>query len=146
MTKVRDVMTPNPAICEATATLQEVARKMQEVDTGFVPIVENRKVIGVVTDRDLAVRALTKGVDPTKTAVREFITPSHESVSPDASLEEAAEQMQHWHIRRVIVLEGDYPVGVVSLGDLAERHPEKGKEVLTEVSKSPKTLGDKQQG
>src|SRR4051794_39897147 len=98
MTTVRDVMTPNPPICGGGAPLQAVALKMQQEDSGFVPIMENRQLIGVVTDRDLALRAMTKGVDPTTAPVRDFITPAHESVSPDASIEDAAERMEKWHI------------------------------------------------
>jgi CBS domain-containing protein len=140
MTRVRDVMTPNPTFVHPEATLATVARKMREADTGFMPIVDGTELCGVITDRDIVVRAIAQGADPTITIARDFCTKDVATVSPDADLAEAVASMEASQIRRLIVWEGRRLVGVVSLGDLAETVPTDAEEVLVEVSKSDKTL------
>ena len=140
MTTVRDVMTANPCTCSAHATLQEVARKMLDEDVGFIPLMDKGRIAGVITDRDLAVRATAKGVDPRKARAIAFGTERAETAAADADVDEAIRLMEHWQIRRLLVVEGERPLGVVSLGDLAEATPRQAEEVLVEVSKSPRTL------
>lgn len=137
---VRDVMTANLLTCTLDATLQEVAQRMIEADSGIIPLIDQGRPVAVITDRDIAVRAVAKGVDVKTAKAREFSTPAAEHIAPDASVEEACEQMEHWHIRRLLVVENDRLVGIVSLGDLAETVREHADHVLVEVSKSPKTL------
>lgn len=140
MTKVRDAMTPNPVACANDATLQEVAQKMLDEDTGFIPLVEDGCICGVITDRDIVLRATAKGIDPTKAMAVEYASCGIECVGADASIEEAVQHMENRKIRRLLVVEGNRPIGVVSLGDLAEVAPKQAEDVLVEVSKSQKTL------
>ncbi len=140
MTRICDVMTPNPITCGSDATLQEIAQKMLDEDTGFIPLVENGCVCGVITDRDIAVRATAQGVDPTTTKAIDFATCGVICVLLSADVDEAIKVMERAKIRRLLVVDGNRPVGVVSLGDLAECTPKQAEEVLVEVSRSPRTL------
>jgi CBS domain-containing protein len=139
---VRDVMTQNPVSCPSDATIQELAHKMQREDVGFIPIVDNNRLLGVVTDRDIVVRALARGARATD-AIRDYISPNPDCVRPDMDVKEACQHMQRLQIRRLPVLENNRLVGIVSLGDLAETTEHSAEEVLVEVSKSPKTMAHK---
>lgn len=140
MTKIREVMTSNLVSCNADATLQEVAQKMLDEDTGFMPLVDDDRIIGVITDRDIVVRATATGLDPKTTKAGEYGTGGAACVQADTPVEEAIKVMENLKVRRLLVIEGERPIGVVSLGDLAECTPQQAEEVLVEVSKSPKTL------
>lgn len=141
--KVRDVMTSNPVSCNADATLQDVARKMDEIDSGIIPIVENGQLKGVITDRDIAIRAVADGANPSSGKAITYATQDVKSVSPDMDLEDAAEIMEESMIRRLVVVENGKLVGMVSLGDVAECDADEAEDVLIEVSKSEKTLAHK---
>ena len=141
--KVRDVMTSNPVSCNAEATLQDVARKMDEIDSGIIPIVENGQIKGVITDRDIAIRAVADGANPGSGKAITYATQDVKSVSPDMDLEDAAEIMEESMIRRLVVVENGKLVGMVSLGDVAECDADEAEDVLIEVSKSEKTLAHK---
>lgn len=142
MRTIRDVMTPNPVCCPADATIQVVAEKMRLEDTGFIPLVDTKtgKLCGVITDRDLAVRAVYDGADPFRATARDYCSENLATIAPDAKVEDAIHVMEDRHVRRLIVMVDGRPVGVVSLGDLAETAPKLAEEVLVEISKSPKTL------
>jgi CBS domain-containing protein len=116
---IRDVMTPNPRTVSPQDPVQNAARIMKEEDTGVVPVVDNGRPIGVVTDRDLVVRGIAEGNFQADRPVREFATSSLISVTPDTSTREAAELMSEHQVRRLPVVENDRLVGIVSLGDLA---------------------------
>jgi CBS domain-containing protein len=114
---VRDVMTPNPRSVSPNDSIQRAASIMKEVDTGFVPVVENGKPVGVVTDRDIVVRAVAAGScdkPVSEIATRELVT-----VSPDTSTRDATRLMGERQVRRLPVVENDRLVGIVSLGDIA---------------------------
>ena len=117
--QVSQIMTPDPDTAQPQDTLQAVAARMSSGDYGSMPVVENGRLVGVVTDRDIAVRAVGQGLGP-ETAVRKVMTPDPVCVAPDSELEEAAEIMQEEQIRRLFVTdEGDRLVGVIALGDVA---------------------------
>jgi CBS domain-containing protein len=116
---VRDVMTENPKTVEASATLEDAAKIMAGEDIGNVLVVENGEVQGIVTDRDIVVRAIAKGKDPGDTSVREVASTDLEQLSPDDSVEDAIRKMEQADVRRLPVVENGKPVGIVSLGDLA---------------------------
>ena len=116
--KIRDVMTPNPRTVSSNDTIQAAARIMQEQDTGAVPVVDNGRVLAVVTDRDIVVRVVAEGgslLGP----VGPIATKSLICVTPDMSTSEAGELMSEHQIRRLPVVENDRLVGIVSIGDLA---------------------------
>jgi CBS domain-containing protein len=122
--KVRDIMTESPACCSPDQTAREAARLMAQNDCGAIPVVEetSRRVVGVVTDRDLALRVLAEGRGP-DTPVREAMTPDPACCTPEADLRELERLMAERQVRRVPIVEGGRCVGVVAQADLA-RHPE----------------------
>jgi CBS domain-containing protein len=117
--KVRDMMTAKLVTCSSDDTLAATAKKMQDNDIGCCPVVERDKLIGLVTDRDMAVRAIAKGMDSNSTMVSEVMSTSLIMGEPDMSAEDACELMAEHQIRRLPVVEGNRLVGMVSLADLA---------------------------
>lgn len=132
---IRDVMTPNPRCVPANAPLSEVARVMRDEDTGAVPIVEGERPVGIITDRDIVVRAVADG--NIQRVALDLASSKLVTISPDTSTREAADLMAKHQIRRLPVVERDRLVGIVSLGDLAVREgkDERVGETLEEISK-----------
>ncbi|MDP9069940.1 MAG: CBS domain-containing protein [Actinomycetota bacterium] len=122
---VRDVMTVDPVSLPADASVIDAARTMKERDIGDVIVVEDGRICGVVTDRDLAVRALAEERDPVGTRIGEICSRDLATVAPDDDLTAAGDLMRDRAVRRIPVVEDGKPVGIVSLGDLAvERDPD----------------------
>jgi CBS domain-containing protein len=122
---VSDVMTTGPVSVTAGSTLSDVARKMREHDIGAVVVEDGGSLRGLVTGRDIVVRGIAAGLDPTTTAVAEVCSAELVTVEPDDPIEAAVSSMREHSLRRLLVVEGDRVVGIVSLGDLAiERDPE----------------------
>ena len=115
---VRDVMTTNPRCVSPNDSIQIAARIMKEEDTGVVPIVENGRPVGVITDRDIVIRAVADGSQANQ-PVREIASGDLVCATPDMSTREATRIMSERQIRRLPVVEGDRLVGIVSLGDIA---------------------------
>ena len=114
---IRDVMTSNPRTVSPEDTIQNAARIMRDEDTGVVPVVDNGRAVGVVTDRDIVVRAVADG--QLNRAVRDIVSGDVITASPDMSTKEAAELMSEHQVRRLPVVENERLVGIVSIGDLA---------------------------
>lgn len=117
---IQDAMTSNPTTIDASATVQEAARTMKSENVGSLPIVEDDRLIGVVTDRDLAIRVLAdgKGAD---TTVGEIASKDIVTVDPEQTLEEAARLMAEHQIRRLPVCEEDGKlVGILAQADVAQ--------------------------
>jgi len=136
---IRDVMTSNPRTVAPGDSLQAAARIMRDEDTGVVPIVENGKVVGLITDRDIVIRSVADGGASSK-AVREIASGNVVSVSPDTSTKEAERLMGEHQIRRLPVVENDRLVGIVSLGDIAVKEGRDGRtgETLENISEGVK--------
>jgi CBS domain-containing protein len=117
--KVSEVMSTDPVRLAPTATLSEAARKMADYDIGDVLVVQDQRLHGVVTDRDIVIRALAEGLDPNLSAVGQICSPSPVCVAPADPITHAVELMRDKALRRLPVCEGDRLVGIVSLGDLA---------------------------
>jgi CBS domain-containing protein len=115
---VRDVMTSEPKSVDADATVKDAAELMANENIGNVLVVENGEVQGILTDRDIVLRVIAKG-EGGDASVREAATSGVESLSPDASLDDAIKKMEQADVRRLPVVEDGKPVGIVSLGDLA---------------------------
>jgi CBS domain-containing protein len=129
--KVRDVMTRDPVTVAPHDTLSNAARQMRDADVGVLIVVEGNRY-GVITDRDIVVRAVADEKDPASTRLSEVITNDVVAVSPEDDQEVAVELMRTHAVRRLPVLDGETLVGVVSLGDLAvERDSDS---VLAEIS------------
>jgi len=103
----------------STATLAEVAGLMRDRDVGDVVVNDGEELIGIVTDRDIVVRCIAEGVDPTEATVVAACTEDLVSVGPDATVEDAARIMREHAVRRLPVVEDGRAVGIVSIGDLA---------------------------
>jgi len=122
--KITDVMTPIPQCCTPDDSIIEVARVMEQHDVGVVPIIESqdtRRVVGVITDRDIVLRVVAQGRDPNEiVSVRDFMTNDLVSVRPEADILHAEECMKEHQIRRVLVVdENGCLVGIVTMADLA---------------------------
>jgi CBS domain-containing protein len=116
---IRDVMTPNPRTVTPDDSIQRAARIMRDEDTGAVPVVDNGRTVGMLTDRDIVVRAVADGGSQLDRPVRDILTSAMVTATPEMSTREAAELMSEHQIRRLPVLEGERLVGIVSLGDIA---------------------------
>ena len=135
--KLSSIMTGGIETIAPQATLAEAARKMASQDIGSLPVcAERQRVVGIITDRDITVRAVARGMDPNRTRVEEVMTRDVLSCSSDADVEDACALMEKRQVRRLLVTaEDDSPVGIVSLGDIALclRESQSG-EVLRKVS------------
>jgi CBS domain-containing protein len=116
---VREVMTRHAATVGADETLESAARKMKELGIGALPVLDQGQLAGIVTDRDLAVRAIASGADPRRMHVREAMTAQVIACREDDEVEEAARKMEERAVRRIMVLdrEGDLS-GMLSVEDL----------------------------
>jgi Predicted signal-transduction protein containing cAMP-binding and CBS domains len=147
--KVRDLMTEKPKLARVTMVtmLPEVAKKMKEADTGIIPVVDEQnqdKLIGLITDRDIAVRAVAEGIDLAKAKVVDFMSKELNCISPDTDASEAGRLMSQKQVHRLCVVENDKLVGILSLGDLVEADRLAGGKALEGIShgaKSEKKMG-----
>ena len=130
--KLREVMTPNPVTLPVKATIIDAARQMKEEDIGDVVILDGDRACGILTDRDIVVRAIAEGLDPNSTSLSDICTKDLVSLTPDDTVAAAVELMRDKAIRRLVVLEGTSPVGVVSIGDLAIESD--GESALADIS------------
>ena len=117
--RVSEAMTPDVRIAAPSQSIQEAAKMMAEIDAGVLPVGENDRLVGMITDRDIAVRAVAKGLDP-KTKVREVMSDEVLYCFDDEDLDDVAHNMADIKVRRLPVLNRDKRlVGIVSLGDIA---------------------------
>jgi CBS domain-containing protein len=132
---IRDVMTPNPRTLDSTATAEAAAGLMRDEDVGAVIVVEDDRVLGVVTDRDLVVRVMAAGKNPSRVKQADICSSDVVTVSPDDSIDTAVRLMRDRALRRLPVVENGRAVGIVSIGDLAQaRDPDSA---LADVSAAP---------
>jgi CBS domain-containing protein len=133
--RVRDMMSTHVVCCAADTPLREVARRMRDEDIGDVVVTDGDQLRGIVTDRDIVVRCLAEHANLSKATIADCISPDVVTVTPDASTKDAARMMAARSIRRLPVVEGGRPIGIVSLGDLAMgRDPESA---LAGISAAP---------
>jgi CBS domain-containing protein len=118
--KVSDVMTRDVELVSPDDTTQTAARIMKDIGAGALPLGENDRLVGMITDRDIAVRAVAEGMAPDRTKARDVMTPEVRYVFEDEDVAGVAGKMGEWQVRRLPVLNRDKRlVGIVSLGDLA---------------------------
>lgn len=133
---VTDLMTTDLAICSRNTPLPDAARTMRDQAIGDVLVRDDDgRLCGIVTDRDLVVRALADGGDPSSKTLGEVCSGSVHTVKTDAEIGDVIALMERESLRRVPVVDGDRPVGIVSLGDLAERLD--GNSALGKISAAP---------
>ncbi|NNV05233.1 CBS domain-containing protein [Geobacillus sp. C56-T2] len=135
MQTVRDIMSTDVQYCTPLDNMYEAAVKMRDFDIGAIPIVDDGRLVGMITDRDLVVRGIAEK-HPGSTAVTEVMSRDITAVSPDDSVQAAADLMAHHQIRRLPVVENGRLVGMVSLGDLAVNRysDERAGRALSEIS------------
>jgi len=119
--QVKDIMTSHAECTSPTTTLQEVAQRMRDLDVGPLPVCgDDDRLAGMITDRDITVRAVADGLDPSTALVRDVMTPNIIFCYEDQDVSDAAHMMEQNQIRRLVVLNRDKRmVGILSLGDLA---------------------------
>ncbi|MEV0181727.1 CBS domain-containing protein [Streptomyces sp. NPDC050625] len=122
--KVREIMTTDLVTVDPLTSVINVAQLMRRDDVGDVLVVDEGRLVGVVTDRDLVVRVMAEGGNVGNHTVASACSKDMVTVAPDDDVDQVIGLMREWAVRRVPVVEGDRPVGIVSLGDLAiERDP-----------------------
>jgi CBS domain-containing protein len=137
--RVGDVMTANPQCVSERDSLIDAARIMKNQDTGVVPVVDGKKVIGLITDRDIVVRAIADGKDLSNVRVNDVMSRQVRSVKEDTSVDEVLNLMTTAEIRRVpVVNQSDEIVGIVSIGDLARTNrDDKVGQAVEKISEAP---------
>jgi CBS domain-containing protein len=141
--KTSDIMSNNPHCCLATDTAQQVAKTMCDRNVGLLPVVkdhESRKLIGVITDRDLCCSVVAQGLDPRNTKIQKFVTADPLSCTEDDNIDSCERLMQEHQVRRIPIVDRDNRViGIVSQGDLAlHEPPDRLSKTLAEISKHTK--------
>jgi CBS domain-containing protein len=132
---IRDVMTPDPVCVDPHDSAADAARRMREVDSGAILVTEDGRLKGLLTDRDIVVRAVADGRDPAQVEVGEICSADVQALAPDDDVERAVQLMRERHVRRLPVVEGERPVGIVSIGDLALARQERS--ALADISGAP---------
>jgi CBS domain-containing protein len=134
---IKQLMTAGVEVVAPDDPIRVAARKMADGDVGFIPVCDGKKLVGVITDRDIAVRAVAAGKDA-DTAVRDVMTDEVVYCFEDDAVERVARLMKQREIRRVLVVDKSKRlVGVVALGDLADAQPGESADVLQSVSEAP---------
>ena len=134
---IQSIMTPNPTCCRPNQSLREVATLMADNDCGQIPVVDEQgRPLGVITDRDIAVRAVAKGADVSTATASDFMTSPATTVTEDSSLDQVAKRMEDQQIRRVIVVDGRGAIsGIVAQADIARAGGDnRTAEVVKQVS------------
>jgi CBS domain-containing protein len=132
---IREVMTPNPVTIPADIATVDAARLMRDRDIGDIIVMSENSVMGIVTDRDIAIRVVANQREPSKTTVGDICSKELHSIEYTATVEDAIQMMREKAIRRIPVMDDGCPVGIVSIGDLAiERDRESA---LADISAAP---------
>jgi len=134
---IRDVMTSNPCTIDADKDIVYAAKMLKDEDVGVAPIVEGDQLIGVLTDRDIAIKVVAEGKDPQTTKAREIASKDIVTIDPQQSLDEALRLMAQHQVRRLPVVEEDGKVvGIVAQADIAlESDDAKTGELVEQISK-----------
>lgn len=135
--KIREVMTSNPRTVDPTTSIIDAARMMRDEDVGPIPIVDNNQCAGILTDRDIVLRVVAAGKDPSTTTVGDVASRDVITIDPDQTLEEGARLMAQHQVRRLPVCEEDGQlVGIIAQADLALTASERTTgEVVEEISR-----------
>jgi CBS domain-containing protein len=135
---VRDTMTAEPRSIDSSQQIVEAARLMRDEDVGSLPVLEDGRLVGMVTDRDIAVRVVAEGRKPEATTVGEASSRDLVTVEPDHDLDDALLLMARHQVRRLPVVEGERLVGILAQADvaLAEKEKKTG-EVVEAISEPP---------
>jgi CBS domain-containing protein len=131
---VREAMTENPRSIGASTSVVEAARLMREQDIGSLPITDDEKLVGMITDRDITTRVVAEAADPTSTSVEDVYSRDLVSVEPDEDLDEALQLMARHQVRRLPVVENGRLVGIVAQADIALKDNDKTAQLVEAIS------------
>lgn len=134
---VRELMSPHPIRLPSWAQVAEAARKMNDAHVGSIVVEDDGKLCGIVTDRDVTIRAVAQGLNPSTTTLAQICSTEVVTLSPDDDVEHAIDVMREHAVRRLLVVDGGRAVGIVSLGDLARERD--ADSVLGQISGAPPT-------
>ena len=146
--KVREVMTTDIEFASLDSTLEELATMMRDSNVGAIPVLdEDDDLAGIVTDRDIVIRCIAEGTDVTECTAGDILSEDIHTIEPETSVEEAAELMQRYQVRRLPVVEEGELIGMLSLGDLAVKSYRKSKteSALEGISRGVKESGEGRQ-
>lgn len=132
---VKEFMTSEPVTLKHTDTAARAAERMREADVGALLVTRDGKLSGIVTDRDLVIRCMAGGNDPSRIPLEQLCSKELVSVSPDDGVKDVVAMMHERAIRRLPVLDGERPVGIVSIGDLAMKLD--AESALASISAAP---------
>lgn len=140
--QVKDLMSKNVAAVSPETSIEEVAKKMKEMNIGSVPVCESGRVVGIVTDRDIVIRELAQGKNPVTAKVRDVMSGGVSTASPDMDVHDAAKIMSDRQIRRLPVVENERLVGMLAIGDMAVRTKleDDAGEALSDISQPSHTI------
>jgi CBS domain-containing protein len=130
--KVRDAMAKSVTSAKRTDKISDVAKKMKQEDSGFIPIVDGEVLVGVITDRDIVITCIAEGHDPRDETAEHLMNKRVTTVGPEDDLEEAGRKMERAEVRRLPVTENGKLVGVLSHGNLVQANKGKLAEKVTE--------------
>lgn len=135
--KIRELMSRDVRTVSSDTTLKDAANIMSAIDIGSIPVLDNNELVGIVTDRDIVLRAVAKGQDPNQ-KISNVMTKDPKTVSSDTEVHEAADIMAKGQIRRLPVVDEGNLVGIVAIGDLAVegKYEDEAGEALHDISKN----------
>ena len=134
---LRDVMTADPTTLPADATVLEAAKLMRDEDIGNIIVLDGDSLAGIVTDRDLVIRAIADGADPAIAKVGDVCSRDLATLAPTDDVKKALKLMRERAVRRLPVVDGGRPVGIVSIGDLAVETSQDTDKALADISAAP---------
>lgn len=133
--KISEAMTSDTCAIDAEKSVQYAAQMMRDEDVGFAPIVENDRMVGALTDRDIAIKVVAEGRDPQTTTVLDVASKALVTIEPNEDLDEALKLMAQHQLRRIPVVDGARLVGVIAQADVArEAKPKTTGELVEEIS------------
>src|SRR2546421_1613738 len=147
--KVRDIMTSEGlATASLDTTLEDIATMMRDENVGAIPVLDDdENLAGIITDRDIVVRAIAEGQDPSECTAEEILSEELHTVEPDSDIEEAADLMARHKIRRLPVVEEGTIIGMISLGDISVKGEEEhASEALEDISEGVKEASPQTDG
>jgi len=135
--KIREIMTSNVECLAPEATLKEIAQEMKALDVGFIPVCENDRLVGTVTDRDIVVRAVAEGKDANTSKARDIMTHEIVYAFEDDDVKTVAGKMREKDVRRILILDKTKRlVGVVSIGDVAKVEEKVSGKTLRDITEA----------
>jgi CBS domain-containing protein len=135
---IRDLMTRGVQVVKPNDSILDAAKKMADLDVGFLPVCDGDRLVGALTDRDITIRGTARGLDPKNNRVSEVMSTDVTYCTEDEDISQTARLMKEKQLRRVLVVDAKKKlVGVVSLGDLARQQAGQSADVLEQVSEAP---------